>query len=214
MIAQIEGKLIHLDQTSAMVQVGQIAYEVLLPGYCISALAGKIDSDIKLCTFEYYEGTPGGGNLMPRMVGFLNHAEKDFFFKYTSVKGMGIKKGLKSLSLPIPSIASAIESGDEKLLASLPGIGKRLGQHIIAELKGKLEVYASQADYASSGAPSESAGKFERFQIETLEILIAWGEKRNEAIELISMTCKKHPEIKSAEELVPLAYKMKQGAEV
>ena len=51
------------------------------------------------------------------------------------------------------------------------------------------------------------------FQIEALEILIAWGEKRNEAMELIELACKKHPNIKTAEELVPLVYRIKQGAE-
>ena len=210
MIAQIEGKLIELNEAAAVVKVGQVCYEVLLPGYAVSQLGGKVGTDITLCTMEYYEGTPGGGNLIPRMVGFLNTAEKKFFEKYTSVKGMGIKKGLKSLTIPIGTIASSIESGDEKMLVALPGIGKRFAQLIIAELKGKL------ADFAAGfAAPAGGeAVKFETFQIEALEILIAWGEKRNEAMELIELTCRKHPDIKSAEQLVPLVYRIKQGVEV
>jgi hypothetical protein len=47
-----------------------------------------------------------------------------------------------------------------------------------------------------------------------LEILIAWGEKRNEAMELIELASKKHPDVKTAEELVPLVYRLKQGIEV
>ena len=39
---------------------------------------------------------------------------------------MGIKKGLKSLAMPIGRIADAVENGDEKFLATLPGIGKRM----------------------------------------------------------------------------------------
>ena len=46
------------------------------------------------------------------------------------------------------------------------------------------------------------------------EILIAWGEKRNEAMELVELACKRHPGVKSAEELVPLVYRLKQGIEV
>ena len=72
MIATIEGKLLKLDTDSALVQVGAIGYEVMLPGYCIDALSGKVGSDISLYTMEYYEGTPGGGNMIPRIVGFLN----------------------------------------------------------------------------------------------------------------------------------------------
>jgi len=208
MIAQIEGKLISLDSDIALVQVGQITYEVMLPGYCVNQLAGKIGQDIRLCTMEYYEGTPGGGNLIPRMVGFLSIGERAFFNKYISVKGIGIKKGLKSLSMPIETIASAIENGDEKILATLPSIGKRMAQQIIAELKGKLEKFAGAIEIVKSGKP------FSNYQIEALEILVAWGEKRNEAMELIDLACKKHPNIKTAEALVPLVYRIKQGAEV
>ncbi len=210
MIAQIEGKLVQLDGDKALVQVGQICYEVLVPGYLASLLAGKIGQDIILCTMEYYEGSPGGGNLIPQMVGFFSTGEKEFFKRYTSVKGIGIKKGLKSLALPIATVAAAVESGDEKTLTALPGIGNRLAQHIIAELKGKLTGFAAGAEQARAREETTFAG----FQIEALEILIAWGEKRNEAAELINLACKKHPNIKTAEELVPLVYRIKQGIEV
>lgn len=208
MIAQIEGKLVSLDQDKCLVQVDRVCYEVMLPGYAVSQLSGKIGSDIVLCTLEYYEGTPGGGNLIPRMVGFLTQDEKAFFAHYTSVKGMGIKKGLKSLTIPIARIADAIEAGDEKMLTSLPAVGKRFAQLIVAELQGKLGEFAFTA--TPSGRP---AAAFTNFQTEALEILIAWGEKRNEAMELIELTCQKHPDIKTAEALVPLAYRVKQGIE-
>jgi len=209
MIARIEGKLAKLDSDSALVQVGSVGYEVMLPSYCVSALSDKVGSDITLCTMEYYEGTPGGGNLIPRMVGFLNAAERDFFFKYVSVKGIGIKKGLRSLSIPIATIAAAIENGDDKTLMSLPSVGRRMAQQIIAELKGKLQAFAVGAEL---GKPA--GARFKPFQIEALEILIAWGEKRSEAIELIELACRKHPDINSAEALVPLVYRLKQGVEV
>ena len=208
MIARLEGKLVKLDTESALIQVGAIGYEVLLPAYCVTSLSDKLGSDVTLCTMEYYEGSPGGGNLVPRMVGFLSSAEKDFFIKYTTVKGVGIRKGLRSLAIPIATIASAIENGDDKTLMSLPLIGRRLSQQIIAELKGKLQSFALGAE------PARAAPRFKPFQLEALEILIAWGEKRNEAIELIELACQKHPDISSAEALVPLVYRLKQGVEV
>jgi Holliday junction resolvasome RuvABC DNA-binding subunit len=91
----------------------------------------------------------------------------------------------------------------------LPGIGKKMAQMMIAELKGKLLSFA---------AGTQTAGKvgvgFTTFQTEALEILIAWGEKRNEAMELVELACRRHPEIQTAEQLVPLIYRMKQGIEV
>jgi Holliday junction DNA helicase RuvA len=207
-IAKIEGKLIKLDTDCCLVQVGAVGYEVMLPSYCVSALSGEIGSDITLCTMEYYEGTPGGGNLIPRMVGFLSAGERDFFTKYISVKGMGIKKGLRSLSMPIATIAAAIENADDKTLMSLPAVGKRMSQQIVAELKGKLQSFAAGAE------PTRQAVGFKPFQIEALEILIAWGEKRAEAMEMVELACRKHPDINSAEALVPLVYRLKQGVEV
>ena len=209
MIAQIEGKLLKLEKESCLVQVGAVSYEVMLASYCVDALSGEVGSDITLCTMEYYEGTLGGGNLIPRMIGFLNSSERDFFTKYISVKGMGIKKGLRSLSVPIATIATAIEDGDDKTLMSLPAVGGRMAQQIIAELRGKLQSFAIGAE---SAAKKEFG--FKPFQIETLEILIAWGEKRAEAIEMIELARKKHPDINTAEALVPLVYRLKQGVEV
>ena len=209
MIATIEGKLVKLDADSALVQVGAVGYEVMLPSYCVDALSGKVGSEISLCTMEYYEGTPGGGNMIPRMVGFLSASERDFFRKYTSVKGIGIKKGLRSLRVPIATIAAAIEDGDSKMLMSLPSVGKRMAQQIIAELRGKLEVFAAGAEPVG-----EAKMRFKPFQAEALEVLIAWGEKRNETIELIELASERHPEVDSAEELVPLVYRLKQGVEV
>lgn len=210
MIAGIEGKLVALEEDKGLVQVGPVCYEVLLAGYAVSALSGAIGTTITLSTLEYFEGSPGGGNLIPRLVGFLSDSEKAFFNCYTSVKGMGIKKGLKSLAMPIGRIADAVENGDEKFLATLPGIGKRMAQVVIAELKGKLGRFASVSETSGRAEPTA----FRTFQMEALEILIAWGEKRAEAMELIEAACRKHPDIRSAEELVPLVYRIKQGIEV
>ena len=197
-----------LDSGTALIEVGAVCYEVMLAGYCVSTLSDKVGGEVTFCTMEYFEGTPGKGNLVPRMIGFLNEGERDFFLKFTSVKGIGVKKGLRALSIPIGTIAAAIENGDDKLLISLPSVGKRMAGQIIAELKGKLEPFAAGAVIEGGGA------EFESYQAETLEILIAWGEKRNESMELIELASKRHPDVRSAEELVPLVYRLKQGAEV
>ena len=207
-IAGIEGKLVKLDEEKALVQVGAITYEVMLPGYGVSALSGLIGSNIALCTMEYYEGSLGGGNLVPRMVGFLSPNEREFFSTFISVKGLGVRKGLRALSMPIADVAAAVEAGDEKMLMTLPSIGRRMAQQVIAELKGKLQGFAVGAEPARAAVT-----KFKPFQAEALEILVAWGEKRNEAMEMIELASRKHPEVQTAEALVPLVYRLKQGVE-
>ena len=209
MIAGIEGKLVQLGTETALVKVGAVTYEVMLPGYCVSALGNRIGEDVVLCTTEYYEGSLGGGNLIPRMIGFLSADEREFFSLFTSVKGFGIRKGLRALSIPIADIAGAVEAGDEKMLMTLPAIGRKMAQQIVAELKGKLQGFAFGA---ATGRPAPT--KLKPFQIEALEVLIAWGHKREETIELIELAGQRHPEIDSTETLVPLVYRLKQGAEV
>ncbi len=209
MIAGIEGKLVQLGTETALVQVGAVTYEVMLPGYCVSALSGRIGTEVALCTMEYYEGSLGGGNLIPRLVGFLSPVEREFFSTFISVKGLGIRKGLRALSIPIADIAGAVEAGDEKMLMTLSGIGRKMAQQIVGELKGKLQGFAFGA---ASARPTQI--RLKPFQIEALEVLVAWGEKRNEATELIEQASQKHPEIDTAEELVPIVYRLKQGAEV
>jgi Holliday junction DNA helicase RuvA len=209
MIARIEGKLIALDSTTALVQVGPVVYEVMLASYTLASMSGKIGTEIVLNTLEYFEGTMGGGNLIPRMIGFSTALEKDFFNKFTTVKGMGIKKGLKALCLPIADIAAAIENGDEKFLLALPSVGKRMSQVLVAELQGKLLDFAAAAETVST-----EKRKFNDAQTEALEILITWGEKRADALDLLSEVLERHPDIDTAEELVPLVYRMKQGMEV
>ncbi len=84
-----------------------------------------------------------------------------------------------------------------------------MAQQIIAKLQGKVQTFAIGAESAR-----RSQTVFKPYQAETLEILIAWGEKRNEAMELIELACQKHPDIKTAEQLVPIVYRLKQGVEV
>lgn len=213
MIATIEGQLVELNGETALVEVGAVGYEALLPAYASQQLAGQIGQPVRLYTIAYLEGSPAVGNLVPRLVGFLSRAEKEFFEIFTSVKGLGVKKSLKALAMPIERVAQAIENGDTQLLANLPGIGKKTAGMIIAELKGKLGRFAA-ACTAGATVASAGSGAFATYQTEALEILIAWGEKRAEAIELIQLACRKYPDIKTAEALVPLVYRIKQGIEV
>ncbi len=92
---------------------------------------------------------------------------------------------------------------------SLPGIGRRMAQQVVAELRGRLQTFAFGAEPARAAQT-----RFKPFQAEALEILVAWGEKRNEAMELIELAAHKHPDVQTAEALVPLVYRLKQGAEV
>ncbi len=143
MIAKIRGILDKVGDFSALVDVGGLFYEIMLPSALVDALKrdGSSGSEIELYTLDYIEGGQVG-NQYPRLVGFAEAIDKEFFSLYTSVSGLGIKKALKSLTMPINEIARAIETEDVSTLKKLPGIGGRLAEKIIAALKGKTARFA------------------------------------------------------------------------
>ena len=79
---------------------------------------------------------------------------------------------------------------------------------------GTTAAAASGVDSLALASAQAARTAFAPFQAEAIEILVAWGEKRNEAMELVELACKRHPDIKTAEALVPLVYRLKQGVEV
>jgi Holliday junction DNA helicase RuvA len=129
MISRIKGTLDYIDDTTATVNVGGLYYEIMLPSALAESLrnTSTIGSEITFHILDYIESA-SIGNQYPRMVGFADQIDKEFFSIFTSVSGLGIKKALKSLIIPISDIARAIETNDIDALKKLPGIGPRLAK--------------------------------------------------------------------------------------
>ncbi|MBN1844353.1 MAG: hypothetical protein JW810_01635 [Sedimentisphaerales bacterium] len=209
MIARITGILAQLDTESntVILEVGDIGYELMVPGYAVCDLSGQIQRPITLYCLEYYEGSSAGGNLVPRIVGFPRALDKDFFRRFLSVKGIGIRKALRALARPLDQIAAYIESGDDKMLATLPEIGKRTAVQIIAELRGKMGDFARQA--ARIGAARKPLSDMER---EALEILLQLGERPQDAEDLIGRAVQGFDNIATTDALIQAVYRLKAGA--
>ncbi len=208
MIARITGTLLELDteSNSVVLEVGDLAYELMVPGYTVSDLSEQRNRPITLYCLEYYEGSSAGGNLIPRIIGFPHAGDKKFFQRFISVKGIGIRKALRALAKPLSEVASYIESGDDKMLSTLPEIGKRTAQQIIAELKGKMGDFALEA--ARAGVAHKPLSDIER---EALEILLQLGERQTEAEELILRATQMFDEVQSTDTLVQAVYRIKAG---
>ena len=185
MITKIVGKLESIKDEYIIVGVNGLYYQVLLPSGLVQKLrlSKDVGDEISLYTLYYIEGGFGMGNQFPRLIGFLNELDREFFEKFITVKGLGEKKALKSLTMPVKNIAAAIELGNTKELSSLPGIGPRMAEKIIAELKGKLSVFALMKEGEPLTVKHE---KLLDFKDETLKILTEQlGYKKKEAKEMI-----------------------------
>ncbi len=209
MIVRVTGMMTELTEESAVIEREGLAYEVLVPGYAIGELASVRGQQVTLHTLEYYEGTAAGGNLIPRLIGFLHSEDRTFFQRFLTVKGMGIRRTLRALAESPAHVATAIEEGDTKALARLPGIGKRASEQIVAELRGKLEAFAIAAGAERTAARAE----WTPAQRDALEILIAWGERRADAEQWLQRAGQLHPDIDQADEWIRAAYRIKAGNE-
>jgi len=142
MITRITGRLVTLLNDAAVIAAGPFEHEVYIPEFVRRQLQGRIGEDVSLKTIEYLEGTPGRGNLTPRMIGFTSDAEREFFDAICSVDGVGTKKALRAMVRPVREVAVAIEEQDVKQLSTLPGIGAGLAERIVAKLRRKMAKFA------------------------------------------------------------------------
>lgn len=209
MIVRLTGTVLEVTPETVVIERDGIAREVLVPGYAIGELTAVRGREVTLQTMEFIEGAANNGNLVPRLVGFLHPEEREFFRRFTSVKGIGPRKALKALAEPVRRVAAWIEQGDSRSLKSLPGIGARAAEIIVAELKGKVAGLA----IGGSDQPAADTASFSAPQRDALEVLIALGDPRVEAERWLARAAQLHPDLDSPEDWVKAAYRIRSGVE-
>src|SRR5215211_6325338 len=178
MIASLTGTLQHVDEDRIHVQVGAILYELLVPAADVTRLNDDVGLEMTFHTLMYLQGDANGGNIEPRLLGFLRREDKKFFEKFITVKGIGPRKALKALALPVAEIAHAIESKDAKFLTELPEIGKRTAETIVAELSGKVKDFVGGISESAAGALGGAGGRRSGVEEDAIMALVALGERR------------------------------------
>ena len=148
MISEITGEVLYdrIQRHSLLVRVQAICYEIFVPSGIASRLRTAAEADRRnpqtFYTIYYIDGGLGGGHLTPKLVGFLDPLDREFFETFTTVPGVGFMKALKCLVRPINEIARAIERGDSAFLRELPSVGPKIAERIITELHGKMAKFA------------------------------------------------------------------------
>lgn len=141
MIKFVTGRLLEIYEESVIIEVGAFQFEVLVPDFVRRNLQSLSGEDVGLHTVFYMDGNPQG-KMTPRMVGFLNKTELEFFELFCSVDGVGVKKALRAMVRPVREIAQVIEDQDVKGLTTLPGVGPAMSERIIARLRRKMAKFA------------------------------------------------------------------------
>ncbi len=206
MITRITGRLIRLDSSAAVIAAGAFEYEVFIPEFVRRQLQGTIGQEVSLRTIEYLEGNPARGNLIPRMIGFMSDAEREFFDSICSVDGVGVKKALRAMVRPVRDVAIAIEEQDVKQLSALPGVGAALAERIIAKLRRKMAKFALMIERNLPPELEAGRGVFN----DAYEALLMLGHTAPEARHKIEQIAESGRKFKSVEEVLEEIYRAQQ----
>lgn len=211
MITKITGKLVGLSGADATLEVGAFEYEVFVPEFVRRQLQSQIGQTISLQTIEYIDGNPQkGGKMVPRLVGFLNGIEREFFEMICSVDGVGVKKALGAMVRPVREVAEAIEEQDVKTLSALPGIGPAMAERIVAKLRRKMAKFALMIAREAPAGAGEKSSQNDVIN-EGYEALIALGHSPADARDKIMKAAQAKGKVKSVEDLIQEVYRQVKG---
>lgn len=187
--------------------VGAFEYEVLIPEFARRKLQDQIGREVSLHTVQYLEGNPMQGRLIPRLVGFLNPIEREFFDMFCEVDGVGVKKALRAMVRPVQEVAAMIEDQDAAGLATLPGIGPATAERIIAKLRRRVPKFALLV--ARDAAPG---AEVERDLLsEAYDVLRALGHNESDARRLLDGALDKKRKYKDVDALLHAVYEKTHG---
>lgn len=165
MIYSVRGKLIFMTSSTAVVECGGVGYNCQTTINTLKTL--KINTEVMLYTYLNIREDAA------ELFGFASKTELDTFKTLIGVSGVGPKAGLSILSELSPEqVAMAIASDDIKTITRAQGIGKKIAQRIVLELKDKLiKTYSDDSlPVASSNAVNSVNGNIPK-AIEALGVL-------------------------------------------
>ena len=186
----IKGELILKDAGFVVVDNNGIGYKIFTSGYTMANLSEKI---VTLYTYLHVREDIFG------LYGFSTNDELSMFLNLISVSGVGPKAALSILSVMSPmSLAAAIITGDAKALTKANGVGAKMAQRVILELKDKLKNAdiipdtLTKEEVINSGSPEEA-----------VSALMVLGYSQNDAKRAVASV----DQSLSTEEIITLALK-------
>lgn len=194
MIYSLTGKVIALDQNGLAVQCGGIAF------FCFSTMntLKNVALNKETTVYTYLNVREDAMELY----GFATPNELDAFRQLITVSGVGPKAAIAILSVLTPDkLALSIASGDAKSITKAQGVGAKIAQRIILELKNKFTADLTDEQSEILGAvqvtaQAENSG-------EAIEALVQLGYSRSEA----AMVLRKLDNTLPVEELIRQALK-------
>lgn len=198
MITFLNGRLTSALPTQAIIDVGGVGYEVLIPLSSYDKLPAP-GQPVHILTHLHVREDAHV------LYGFMTAAERDLFrLLVNHVSGIGPKLSLAVLSgMSVSNFKSAVVNADIASLSKISGLGKKTAERIVLELKDKLGVVAAWEAASAAHAPTAEQSQAN----EAVLALIALGYKQVDAHKVVRESQEKERDIKTTEELVKVALK-------
>jgi len=197
MIAFLRGNVAAVYEGAAVIDVNGVGYEVRIAGDTVQRLAAAgRDEEVKIYTYTYLRED------QIALYGFGSREDLELFKLLITVSGVGPKGALALLSVgTADDLRFAIMTGDAKMIARAPGVGKKTAERLILDLRDKVAGMYDAAMIAAAGGlegtavpdfvPAAAGAGTDNAATEAVEALTALGYSRAEAAKAVR-ACREH----------------------
>ena len=188
MIAKLSGLLDSIREGHAVIDVGGVGYLV----FCSSRTLGLLPARGQPVSLQI-ETHVREDHI--HLYGFGSDAERDWFKLLMTVQGVGAKVALSILGTLAPlELAQAIVAGDRATVSRAEGVGPKLAQRIVTELKDKAGIIGLQASVQSqapAAAAANGTAAIEGELADAVSALVNLGYRRVEAFSAVTNASRK-----------------------
>ena len=175
MITFVDGEIESKHPTSVILNVGGIGYEVLIPLSSYDRLPSKGER-CRILTVDYVREDQHS------LFGFMTEEERRLFGQLLGISGIGPKLALSALSgLSVRELVLAVSEGDTKRLSSISGVGKKMAERMVVELRDKL----SEADQLEAAATLTEIPEGDMISRDAAMALVALGYSDADAHKMV-----------------------------
>jgi holliday junction DNA helicase RuvA len=200
MIGKLKGRIDSTGPDWVMVDVGGVVYFVSCSSNTLRVLPGQGEA-----AEVYTDMLVSQDNI--RLVGFATVLEKEWFKLLQSVQGVGARVALAILSvLSAGELASAIALQDKAMIGRANGVGKKLAERIVLELKDKAPAYTA-TDIGLSTVAAELSSPKATAVTDAVSALVNLGYGQSQAAMAVSAAMRKSEDDQPTEKLIRLALK-------